>query len=103
MRSVGLVWHAHLPQSFQCLGACGGRYGTYKLVQKMPGGEGLVGFTRILHRTRPDLLMDEARPATNAAWATNPRSRNPKALVTFQTCLAHCITLGVGRTIKSKS
>lgn len=60
---------------FQCSGACGGRYGTYKLVQKMPGGEGLVGFTRILHRTRPDLLMDEARPAANVAWATNARSR----------------------------
>ena len=37
------------------------RYGTYKLVQRMPGGEGLVAFTRILHRTKPDLIMDEAR------------------------------------------
>ncbi len=26
----------------------------------MPGGEKLVGFTRILHRTSHDLLMDEA-------------------------------------------
>ena len=42
--------------------ACVLRYGTYKLVQRMPGGEGLVGFTRILHRTKPDLLMDEVRP-----------------------------------------
>ena len=33
------------------------RYGTYKLVQEMPGGEKLVGFTRILHRTQPDVLM----------------------------------------------
>lgn len=35
------------------------RYGTYKLVQKMPGGEKLTGFTRILHRSTPDELMDE--------------------------------------------
>ena len=35
------------------------RHGTYKLVQKMPGGEKLVAFTRILHRTKPDVLMDE--------------------------------------------
>eukprot|EP00955_Chlamydomonas_euryale_P000370 4117-Chlamydomonas_euryale.AAC.1 len=26
----------------------------------MPGGEKMTGFTRILHRTVPDLLMDEA-------------------------------------------
>jgi len=38
-----------------------GRYGTYKLVQKMAGGEKLVAFTRILHRQTPDILMDEAR------------------------------------------
>ena len=37
-----------------------GRYGTYKQAQKLPGGDKLVGFTRILHRTVPDLLMDEA-------------------------------------------
>lgn len=35
------------------------RYGTYKLVQKMPGGEKLTGFTRILHRVKPDECMDE--------------------------------------------
>ncbi|KAG2496629.1 hypothetical protein HYH03_005450 [Edaphochlamys debaryana] len=34
-------------------------YGTYKIVQRMPGGEKLTGFTRILHRTKPDELMDE--------------------------------------------
>ncbi|EFJ51470.1 hypothetical protein VOLCADRAFT_103500 [Volvox carteri f. nagariensis] len=34
-------------------------YGTYKLVQKMPGGDKLTGFTRILHRMKPDELMDE--------------------------------------------
>lgn len=32
-------------------------YGTYKLAQKMPGGEKMVAFTRILHRTLPDELM----------------------------------------------
>ena len=35
------------------------RYGTYKLVQQMPGGDKLTGFTRILHRSTPDELMDE--------------------------------------------
>jgi len=34
-------------------------YSTYQLVQQMPGGEKMTGFTRILHRTVPDLLMDE--------------------------------------------
>lgn len=34
-------------------------YGTYQLVQKMPGGEKLVAFTRILHRQQPDVLMSE--------------------------------------------
>jgi hypothetical protein len=31
-------------------------YGTYKLAQKMPGGDKMVGFTRILHRTTHDAL-----------------------------------------------
>lgn len=34
---------------------------SYKLVQQMPGGDKLVGITRILHRTKPDVLMDEVR------------------------------------------
>lgn len=36
-------------------------YGTYKLIQKMPGGERHAAFTRILHRTArdPDPLADE--------------------------------------------
>eukprot|EP00892_Ulva_mutabilis_P001996 jgi/Ulvmu1/11798/UM080_0009.1 len=34
-------------------------YGTYQLTQKMPGGENMVAFTRILHRTQPDELMKE--------------------------------------------
>ena len=35
------------------------RYATYKAVQKQPGGHQLVAFTRILHRTKPDILYDE--------------------------------------------
>ena len=35
------------------------RYGTYKLVQKMPGGERHTGFTRILHRMKEDELFEE--------------------------------------------
>ena len=38
---------------------CVNRYGTYKLVQKMPGGEKMTGFTRILHRVNADECMDE--------------------------------------------
>lgn len=34
-------------------------YGTYQEVQKMPGGEVLTGFTRILHRSTPDEVVDE--------------------------------------------
>ena len=32
-------------------------YATYKLAQQEPGGEVLAGFTRILHRSKPDELM----------------------------------------------
>mmetsp|Transcript_4256 Transcript_4256/g.12271 ORF Transcript_4256/g.12271 Transcript_4256/m.12271 type:complete len:438 (-) Transcript_4256:1868-3181(-) len=42
-------------------------YGTYKLVQQMPGGEKLVAFTRILHRMKPDVLMDEV-----PTWRAQP-------------------------------
>lgn len=34
-------------------------YATYKLVQRMPGGDRHAAFTRILHRTKPDSLMGE--------------------------------------------
>jgi hypothetical protein len=34
-------------------------YATYQLVQAQPGGDRMVGFTRILHRSKPDILMDE--------------------------------------------
>lgn len=30
-------------------------------MQKQPGGEKLVAFTRILHRQKGDVLMDEVR------------------------------------------
>lgn len=48
------------------------RYGTYKLVQKMPGGENMVGFTRILHRTQPDAVMDEVRTCNCTSSDCNP-------------------------------
>lgn len=38
------------------------RYGTYQLVQKMSGGDQLVAFTRILHRSSTDVLMNEVLP-----------------------------------------
>lgn len=45
------------------------RYHTYQLATEMPGGEKLVGFTRILHRTQPDILM-----TSNEVCSTcNPR------------------------------
>ncbi len=34
--------------------------GTWQLVRKLPGGEKMVAMTRILHRTAPDEVMDEA-------------------------------------------
>ena len=34
-------------------------YATYQLVLNTPGGERFTGFTRILHRTKPDELMNE--------------------------------------------
>ena len=35
------------------------RYASYQMVQKLPGGDKMTGFTRILHRTVPDILMEE--------------------------------------------
>lgn len=34
-------------------------YATYKIAKKMPGGEKMVAFTRVLHRTTGDVLMNE--------------------------------------------
>lgn len=33
-------------------------HATWQLTRAMPGGERYTGFTRILHRTQPDELMD---------------------------------------------
>lgn len=37
------------------------RYATMKLVQKMPGGDNIKAFTRIMHRTTDDDLVGEVR------------------------------------------
>lgn len=42
-------------------------YGTYQLAQKMPGGNKMVAFTRILHRQQPDVLMSEI-----PSWRVEP-------------------------------
>eukprot|EP00873_Tetraselmis_striata_P027120 jgi/Tetstr1/447384/TSEL_034820.t2 len=62
-------------------------YATYRKVQKMPGGERLVAFTRILHRTKPDVLMDEvptfrADPLTPKCdeWCEFPVADRPDAV-----------------------
>ncbi|KAK9816540.1 hypothetical protein WJX72_001729 [[Myrmecia] bisecta] len=62
-------------------------FGTYKLAQQMPGGDKLVAFTRVLHRTQPDVLMDEvptfrAEPLTPACdnWCEFPVSDRPNAV-----------------------
>lgn len=34
-------------------------WATWKLVREMPGGEKMVEFTRVLHRTRDDALVEE--------------------------------------------
>eukprot|EP00884_Botryococcus_braunii_P014590 jgi/Botrbrau1/23131/Bobra.0243s0061.1 len=67
-------------------------YATYKMVQKSPGGEKLVAFTRILHRTKPDVLMISgevptfrADPLTPACdnWCEFPVSDRPNAVAQF--------------------
>lgn len=65
-------------------------YGTYKLVKQMPGGDRLTGFTRILHRTVPDILMDEV-PTFHAfpvkpqcdGWCDYPVANRPHAILDF--------------------
>lgn len=42
-------------------------YGTFKLAQRMPGGDKMVGFTRILHRTAHDGLSPVV-----PTWRANP-------------------------------
>ena len=65
-------------------------YATYKLMLAMPGGERHVGFTRILHRTQPDELMDEvptfrANPLQSDCdrWCEYPVSDRANAVAQF--------------------
>eukprot|EP00798_Chlamydomonas_sp_ICE-L_P017194 gene17194-23512_t len=62
-------------------------YGTYKLVQAMPGGEKLTGFTRILHHVKEDELMEEiptfhAKPMHPECdtWCDFPVADRPNAV-----------------------
>lgn len=65
-------------------------YATYKMVQKMPGGERLTAFTRILHRSVPDILMDEVptyhsfpfKPECDG-WCDYPVANRPHAIQDF--------------------
>lgn len=65
-------------------------YGTHALIQKMPGGENHVAFTRILHRSVPDILMAEI-PTFHATplqpkcdgWCEYPVSDRPNAVRQF--------------------
>lgn len=58
---------------------CAGRYGTYKLVQKQPGGGKLVAFTRILHRQKGDVLVDEVGVESGCASSVGLIARRPQA------------------------
>ncbi|GAX80911.1 hypothetical protein CEUSTIGMA_g8346.t1 [Chlamydomonas eustigma] len=62
-------------------------YGTYKIVQGMSGGDKLTGFTRILHRVKPDECMDEiptfhAKPLHPECdvWCDFPVADRPNAV-----------------------
>jgi len=64
-------------------------YASYQMVQKMPGGENMVAFTRILHRTVPDYLMDEVptfhvwdvlKPQCDG-WCDYPVANRPNAIM----------------------
>lgn len=65
-------------------------YGTYKLAQKMPGGDKMVGFTRILHRTThdalsprvPTFLATPLHPECDA-WCDYPVADRPNAIRQF--------------------
>ncbi|KAF5828994.1 hypothetical protein DUNSADRAFT_16723 [Dunaliella salina] len=62
-------------------------YASFKLVQGMPGGEKLTAYTRILHRTVPDYLMDEVptfhvkpvKPQCDG-WCDYPVANRPHAI-----------------------
>ena len=65
-------------------------YATFLLAQWKPGGGAMVAFTRILHRTVPDALMDEV-PTFHAVplqpecdrWCEYPVSDRPNAVRQF--------------------
>ncbi len=65
-------------------------YETYQIIRKQEGGEKLVGFTRILHRSKPDALMEEM-PTYHAVplqpecdvWCDFPVSDRPNAVRQF--------------------
>ena len=42
------------------------RYGTYQMIQKAAGGDQHVAFTRILHRSEPDILMTQVAYPSHA-------------------------------------
>ena len=55
----------------------------------MPGGAQLVGFTRILHRTQPDLLMHEASACSSVMLNilySNPDMEALGVLAPAQSC-----------------
>ncbi|DBA81022.1 TPA: hypothetical protein ACH3X2_007228 [Trebouxia sp. C0005] len=65
-------------------------YGTYQMIQKAAGGDQHVAFTRILHRSEPDILMTQvpsfrADPLTPACdtWCEFPVSDRPNAVRQF--------------------
>ena len=45
------------------------RYGTYQMIQKAAGGDRHVAFTRILHRSEPDILMTQVAYPSHAPSA----------------------------------
>ncbi|PSC71378.1 hypothetical protein C2E20_5225 [Micractinium conductrix] len=65
-------------------------YGTYKLAQAMPGGDKMVAFTRILHRTTDDALSNKL-PTFRAnplhpecdGWCEYPVADRPNAVRQF--------------------
>ena len=65
-------------------------YSTFQKVQGQPGGENLVAFTRILHRTKPDRLMEEV-PTFHTTplqpkcdnWCDFPPASRPDAVNQF--------------------
>ncbi|GAX81923.1 hypothetical protein CEUSTIGMA_g9351.t1 [Chlamydomonas eustigma] len=66
-------------------------YASYKMVQQMPGGEHMTGFTRILHRTVPDILMEEVptfhvwdvlKPQCDG-WCDYPVANRPNAIMQY--------------------